>query len=68
MVLEKAQLERLRQWLGQAPARDKLLSPQPWPLALPVTFNQVLVMPGPAVRAGPLNLPTTNGSRLKGRL
>jgi hypothetical protein len=55
VIRKKSGLDRIIfcQWLGQGPTRDMLPSPQPCPLALPVTFNQVLVMPGPAGRAGP---------------
>lgn len=41
---------------GQVIAADILPSPWPWPLALSLTFNQVPVMSGPAVGAGPPQL------------
>ena len=52
-------------WLGLGPETSKgqvitaysLPSPRPCPLALSLTFNQVPVMSGPAVGAGPPQLP-----------
>lgn len=41
---------------GQVITADIPPSPWPWPLALSLTFNQVPVMSGPAVGAGPPQL------------
>ena len=42
---------------GQVIATYSLPSPWPCPLTLSLTFNQVPMMSGPAVRAGPPQLP-----------
>lgn len=58
---------RVETGMGQRPAKDRssllltsrphLASAQPRPLALSLTFNQVPVMSGPAIGAGPPQLP-----------